>query len=167
MRAFHSGGVTEDSLTLIGMVAECNRLHKRMDAVYHAYAKQTGLSDAAFWLLYSLYERGAPGTQKDLCNLWFFSPQTINSALKALEQKGLLTLQARPGSRKAKLVVLTGEGQTFVERYIEPVVRAEEASWQRMAPEERQTLLALTRAHTELLEQVVNRILSSEDGSSE
>ena len=138
-----------------------------MDAVYHAYAKQTGLSDAAFWLLYSLYKRGAPGTQKDLCNLWFFSPQTINSALKALEQKGLLTLQARPGSRKAKLVVLTGEGQTFVERYIEPAVRAEEASWQRMAPEERQTLLALTRAHTELLEQEVNRILSSEDGSSE
>ena len=64
-------------------------------------------------------------------------------------------------------MVLTGEGQTFVERYIEPVVRAEEASWQRMAPEERQTLLALTRAHTELLEQEVNRILSSEDGSSE
>ena len=76
MRAFHSGGMTANSLTLIGMVAECNRLHKRMDAVYHAYAKQTGLSDAAFWLLYSLYERGAPGTQKDLCNLWFFSPQT-------------------------------------------------------------------------------------------
>ena len=78
--------------SMMAMVAECNRLHKRMDAVYHAYAKQTGLSDAAFWLLYSLYERGAPGTQKDLCNLWFFSPQTINSALKALEQKGLLTL---------------------------------------------------------------------------
>ena len=151
----------------MAMVAECNRLHKRMDAVYHAYAKQTGLSDAAFWLLYSLYERGAPGTQKDLCNLWFFSPQTINSALKALEQKGLLTLQAQPGSRKAKLVMLTGEGQTFVERQIAPVVRAEEASWQRMDPEERQTLLALTGADAALLGRGVSRILSSEGGSWE
>ena len=40
--------------SMMAMVAECNRLHKRMDAVYHAYAKQTGLCEAACWLRYGL-----------------------------------------------------------------------------------------------------------------
>ena len=58
------------------MLAAFNKIHKRMNVLYHSYAKKAGLSDAAFWLLYSLYEYGRPCTQKELCEEWFYAPQT-------------------------------------------------------------------------------------------
>lgn len=70
-----------------GELAVFNQIYKEMDETYHLYAKQHGLSDANLWLLYSLYESEAL-TQKEICSVWHYSPQTINSALKNLEKKG-------------------------------------------------------------------------------
>lgn len=33
-----------------------NMICKEMDIVYHTYAKKCGLSDIAYWLLYSMVE---------------------------------------------------------------------------------------------------------------
>lgn len=74
-----------------------NQAHKRMNVIYHDYAKAIGLSDAAFWLLYSVYEHGKPCTQKDLCQAWFYAPQTINSAIKAMQEQLLAITQKHIG----------------------------------------------------------------------
>lgn len=49
------------------VLAAFNRAHKRMNVLYHNYAKAARISDAAFWLMYSLYEKGGPCTQTELC----------------------------------------------------------------------------------------------------
>lgn len=46
------------------VLAAFNRFHKKMNVLYHEYAKSVGFSDAAFWLLYSLYEHGQPCTRE-------------------------------------------------------------------------------------------------------
>lgn len=81
-------------------LAEFNRLYKKMDEVYHHYAKGLGLSDMALWLLYSLYESGGPCTQRAFCAAWHHPPQTVNSALKKLEAEGLIERRPMPGNRK-------------------------------------------------------------------
>lgn len=43
-------------VSTIFVLATFNRFHKKMNVLYHDYAKSVGLSDAAFWSLYSLYE---------------------------------------------------------------------------------------------------------------
>ena len=50
-------------VSTVFVLATFNRLHKKMNVLYHDYAKSVGLSDAAFWLLYSLYEHGQSCTQ--------------------------------------------------------------------------------------------------------
>ena len=129
-----------------------------MNVLYHNYAKAIGLSDSAFWLLYSLYEHGDPCTQKELCEAWFYAPQTINTALKFLEEKGLISLEFIPGNKKNKQIFFTKDGDNLVENKIAPLVRAEERSFDRLDEDEREILLALTQKHIGLLEEELNQI---------
>lgn len=151
------------------VLAAFNRLHKKMNVLYHDYAKSVGLSDAAFWLLYSLYENGGPCTQKDLCSSWFYAPQTINSALKNLEGQGLIVLELAPKSQKNKQILFTEAGRSLIREKIVPLVRAEERSFERLSEQERTDLLAITQKHIELLGNEIESIeyLSSEDESSQ
>ena len=130
-----------------------------MNVLYHNYVKSIGLSDSAFWLLYSLYEHGEPYTQKDLCEAWFYPPQTINTALKALEEKGLISLTFVPGNRKNKQILFTQAGKNLIQEKIVPLVCAEERSFDRLEEDEREQLLTLTQKHIGLLEEELNQII--------
>lgn len=141
------------------VLAAFNRAHKRMNALYHNYAKKVGMSDAAFWLMYSLYEKGGPCTQAELCEAWLFTPQTINSALKSMEKQGLITLELAPNSRKNKQFFFTEEGEKLVKEKIAPLVRAEKQSFIRLEEQERNELLTITEKHINILEEEINRIL--------
>lgn len=144
---------------IILVLAAFNRAHKRMNVLYHNYAKAAGISDAAFWLMYSLYEKGGPCTQTELCQIWFFTPQTINSALKSLEKQGLITLDFAANSRKNKQFFFTNTGEQLVKEKIIPLVEAEEKSFLRLDEQEREALLAITQKHIGILEEEINRIV--------
>ena len=144
---------------IVSVLAAFNRAHKRMNVLYHNYAKAVGISDAAFWLMYSLYEKGGPCTQTELCQVWFFTPQTINSALKSLEKQGLITLDFAPNSRKNKQFFFTEDGKQLVKEKIIPLVQAEEQSFLRLDEQERNALLTITQKHIGILEEEINRIV--------
>lgn len=145
-------------VSTVFVLATFNRLHKKMNVLYHDYAKSAGLSDAAFWLLYSLYEHGQPCTQKNLCAAWFYAPQTINTALKNLEEQELIKLELAPKNRKNKQIFFTDAGKALVNEKIVPLVHAEERSFERLEEPERIQLLALTQKHIEIVEEEINKI---------
>ncbi len=142
---------------ITGRLAEFNRLYKQLDALYHAYAKRQGIADMALWLLYSLYESGGGQTQRALCADWHVPPQTVNSALKTLERQALVALEAAPGSRKNKLVVLTPAGEAYVRAHIAPLVDAETRAFAAMPPEQSAQMLALTRQYIAALEAALDQ----------
>lgn len=144
---------------IVLVLAAFNRAHKRMNVLYHNYAKAVGISDAAFWLMYSLYEKGGPCTQTELCQVWFFTPQTINSALKSLEKQGFITLDFVPNSRRNKQFSFTETGEKLVQEKILPLVQAEEKSFLRLDEQEREALLTITQKHIGILEEEINRIM--------
>ncbi|MCI8408427.1 MAG: MarR family transcriptional regulator [Lachnospiraceae bacterium] len=144
---------------IILVLAAFNRAHKRMNVLYHNYAKDAGISDAAFWLMYSLYEKGGPCTQTELCEAWLFAPQTINSALKSLEKQGLITMELAPNSRKNKQFFFTGTGEQLVKEKIIPLIHAEEQSFLRLNEQERNALLVITQKHIDILEKEINKII--------
>lgn len=152
------------------ILSSFNRAHRKMDGLYHDYARRVGLSDTAMWLLYSLCEQEYPCTQRDLCETWFYAPQTINTALKSLAEKGFVSLELAPRSRKNKQIYLTEAGKALVEEKIIPLIQAEERSFERLGAEERTQLLAITQRHIALLTEEIDNIIgdeSSEDGSSQ
>lgn len=130
---------------------EYNRLYKEMDEIYHDYAKACGLSDTAVWVLYTICENTKEYTQAELCSLWSYSRQTVNSALKSLESQGVLQLVAAPESRKNKLIRLTAEGKRLVEQKIMPLLEADRKSFGELDAVERGIFLALNRKYVKAL----------------
>lgn len=124
-----------------------NQIHKNMDIVYHNYAKKSGLSDAAFWILYSLTENAQTFTQRELCNEWSFPPQTVNSALKELEKQNIICLAAVPGNKKNKWIQLTSEGRLLVSRVIVPLMQMECDSFSVLTEEECESMLSFMQKY--------------------
>lgn len=137
-----------------------NGLYKETSAIYHQLAGCFGLSDTAFWLLYSLREADHPLNQTELCILLCLSKQTVNSALKSLEREGLIRLESAPGDRRSKEVHLTEAGTALAAASVDRVLEIEEQAALQLSPEERLAILALERRHLEALRQEAERLLS-------
>lgn len=133
-----------------------NQIYKEMDIVYHNYAKNCGLSDMAYWILYSMAENDEYFTQRDFCNDWFFAPQTVNSALKDLEKKGIIYLEAVPGNKKNKLIKPTQNGTEFIERIIVPLIAAECESFESLSKKECSLMLSTTKKYISVLKDKIN-----------
>ncbi len=142
-----------------------NRSYKELDIIYHRYAASCGLSDSAFWLLYYIADQSTKYTQREICADWSVSPQTINTALKQLEQKQIVTLKAVGTNRKNKVISLTSKGIKLVSKTIQPVLEAEQNAFASLKESEQKQLLKLTQKQIALLRESMNQIssTSSED----
>ena len=102
-----------------------NSIYKDTNAIYHALARSFGLSDCAFWVLYLLREGTGPYTQAGLCSALALSRQTVNSAIKSLQDAGCVELRPLPDDRKSKALCLTEAGRRLAADTVDQVVEAE------------------------------------------
>lgn len=135
-----------------------NKIYKEMDIVYHKYAKACGLSDMGYWILYSIAESDEYFTQRDFCKDWFFAPQTVNSALKDLEKKGIINLEPVSGNKKNKLIKPTESGKIFIESYIIPLIRTECDSFETMSKDECELMLFTIQKYISVLKEKVKAL---------
>ena len=150
-------------------VVAYNQLLKEMDKLYHLAAVQSGLSDTSFWILYSVCERAEAYTQKELCDAWSYSPQTVNSSLKGLKESGFVQLVPSPTSHKNKQIVLTPAGKELIQKIIFPLMEAEKNAFSSLAPDEQALFLTLTKKHLNGLKKEIHQLFhtSSEDCASQ
>jgi len=125
--------------------------YKELDEIYCDYAKDCGLSDTAFWILYSVWESIEAFTQKELCDTWFFSRQTINSSLKKLEQQDIIQLVPMPNNRKNKHIILTQAGKELAKKILVPIQEADYTSFSSLSDAERSELLRLSQKYISAL----------------
>lgn len=146
---------------------EFNRSYKELDGIFHEIAQNMGLSNSAFAILYTLVEFGGGCLQKDIAEYFSTSRQTINSSIKNLEEKGIISLEK--GNRREQHLYLTSEGQKLAEEKIVPVVEMENHIFAAMEPEESQKLLQLTKKLVSLYRKEVDerRFLNSRDEQKE
>lgn len=130
---------------------ELDCLYKEADRIYYGFARRCGLSTCAYWMLYDIEREGGSIALRILTDSWAFSKQTINSAIKSLEARGLIALSFEQGSRKNKVASFTDEGRAFAARYIVPAQQAERRAFCALPPERRIALLAIAREYTQAL----------------
>lgn len=80
-------------------LSEYNHVYKENTAIYRDLSVRMGMTESTFWILYTLRVEEAPVTQSDMCAILGYPKQTVNSALKKLEQEGLLTLSGGAARR--------------------------------------------------------------------
>lgn len=124
--------------------------YKEIDHLYGKLAAKSGLSDSAFWVLYSICEHDGNCTQKGICEQWSYSKQTVNSSLKVLENRGLIKLIAANSSKKSKHILLTEAGEAFAKEKVDVIFAMERSIFEKMNSSERQALLLSTRKYLEL-----------------
>lgn len=137
-------------------VSEYNQLLKECDTIYHSAAVKMGLSDCAFWILYTLQDTQKTYKQSDICDIASMSRQTVNSALKKLEQDGYLVLRRIDG-KMGKSIHLTEKGEQFVQQNIVPIMAAEETASSMFSDEEKEQFLKTFRSLVERLKTEVER----------
>lgn len=134
------------------ILAQYNSIFKESDQIYRTAAKSFGLSDCAFWILYSLREASTPLTQSDICNQIYLPKQTVNSALKKLEADGIIVMEEMT-DRSSKRLALTQKGQTLAARTADRVLAAEHDAFLGLSAQEQEEFIRLFRKYTDILKQ--------------
>lgn len=132
-------------------LVDFDRMLNGLDRIYSEFARTCGLSDCAYWMLVDTSTAGGSIAVSRLTSEWFYSKQTINSAIKALTARGFATLEFTEGSRKNKVVSLTEEGRRFAKRYAMPAQGAEQRAFDALEPCEQREIMRLIGKFSQVL----------------
>lgn len=130
-----------------------DRMLNGLDRIYSEFARTCGLSDCAYWMLVDTSAAGGSVAVSRLTSEWFYSKQTINSAIKTLRARGLATLEFAEGNRKNKVVRLTAEGMQFAKRYALPAQKAEQQAFEALEPWEQREIMRLIGKFSQVLDE--------------
>lgn len=124
-------------------LVDFDRLLNGLDHIYSEFSRACGLSDCAYWMLVDTSTAGGSVAVSRLTSEWFYSKQTINSAIKTLTARGFATLEFAEGSRKNKVVRLTEAGMRFAEQYALPAQEDEQQAFEVLEPWEQREIMRL------------------------
>ena len=141
-------------------LSEYNSIIKETDELYRKIAKTLDLSDCTFWILYILREDSEILTQSEICSAIYQPKQTINSALKKLQNDGYIELKEM-NDRRSKQVVLTLKGRQLAEKTVDKVIIVEQKALAELTEEEQKTFIGLFRKYTDLFKNHISEL--SED----
>lgn len=111
-----------------------NSLYTEITAVYHDLAVKLGITDSAATILYVICSFGDSFPLGEICRRSGLSKQTANSAIRKLEQEGIVYLQAING--KSKMVCLTEAGKAYAAKTVLRVMELEDSIYDEWTEEE-------------------------------
>lgn len=138
-----------------------NNLAFHQEALYHNWAKECGLPEAQFWVLYALCEIDEPLCQNSFCEIWCYSKQTVSSAVANLEKKGLVYLDFAEGSRKKKNLHLTTKGEEFCSEHIRNLQKVEEEALSQLTEQDRNKFFEIYSQLLTILDENASRLLEA------
>ena len=92
--------------------------------VYHDFAAKMGMSDSVLAILYAVCTSGEKCGLSEIARCNGLSKQTVNSAIRRLEQQNIVLLER--GKGRNCYVCLTESGKEYVQAHVLPIIRAEE-----------------------------------------
>lgn len=137
-------------------IRRINYLMTEIDALYHQAAVKMRLSDSVARVLYTIYEAKGSCLLSEIYKKTGVSKQTINSALRKLEQDGILYLEPYKGN--AKKVILTSKGEQYVEQTVAKLYAAEIRSFASWSEAEMEMYISLIRKDIDSLRKEIERM---------
>ena len=121
--------------------ARYSYLLSEIDSAYHAASLKCGVSDSVMWILYAICLFGDRCPLSEIITLSGISKQTINSALRKLEQEGSVYLET--DGRRRKTVCLTEKGKQLAKGSAMRVMAIENKIFRSWTPEEQKQFFEL------------------------
>ena len=134
-----------------------NHLQCEMGVVYHEMSLSVGQSDSVIQILYTICDSGGESCLlHDICNLTGLPKQTINSALRKLENEDIIFLEA--ANAKNKRVFLTQKGKQLSSETAGKIIDAENRILADWGPETSEQYLALNERYLKCLQKELQRM---------
>lgn len=133
-----------------------DHITKEIDAAYHEAALKLGLSDSAMLILYTIANHGQDCLLSDITRLSGARKQTVNSAIRKLENDEIVYLE--PAGGKKKRVHLTEKGEEVVKDTVCKIIDIENkifVSWQKR---ERDLYLELTQRYLTAFKEEIKKL---------
>lgn len=143
--------------TLKKQIEAMNQQIKELAALYRNAAGRSGVSDNEFWVWYALLVLGGEYSQQDICELWSLPKQTVNSVINGLAKRGLVSLEAVPGTRNRKRICPTEAGREYGGALVLEVYGAELRALNRMTEADRETYLCLMDRYIRSLKEELDK----------
>lgn len=129
---------------LCNKVNQINCLMEEIDSLYHQAAVKLRVSDSVLFILYMTYTEETC-LLHNIYKLSGISKQTINSAIRKLEQDDLVYLRNYNG--KSKIVCLTEKGKCYAEQTAGKLLEAECRTFESWSKEEINQYIQLTERY--------------------
>lgn len=114
-----------------------NQQIKELVGIYRVVVSRSGISENEYWIWYALIIMDGEYSQQDISNSWSLSKQTVNTIVMNMVKRGLVSLEAVPGSRNRKIIRLTQAGKEYGESIVRPVSEAESRAFDRLPETDR------------------------------
>lgn len=132
------------------------RITGEIDSLYHEASFRLGQSDSAMTVLYTLLNTDGQCDISDICHLSGMRKQTLNSALRKLEQDQMLYLKS--GKGKNKTVLLTEKGHEMALRSAGRLQKIEEEVLKEWTQDEIDIFLGLAERYMNRFRGLVEEI---------
>ena len=137
-------------------VHRINCLTEEVDSLYHQAALRLGVSDSVLFVLYMLHINGEKCLLYDTYKESGISKQTINSAVRKLENEGIVYLEKHNG--KSKIVCLTEKGKNYVGQTAAKLAEVERQAFSDWSEEEIDMYLQLIMKHDTSLRRQIEKL---------
>lgn len=140
----------------IDEIHRINYLNSELDSLYHLSSLKLGITDSVSIVLYSIYDSGSECLLSDVYKTSGISKQTVNSAVRRLENDGIICLE-HSGGKKKKLV-LTEKGKDYVQKTAARLYRAEMDAFDTWSQEDIRTYIRLMEKYNDCFREQINKL---------
>lgn len=133
----------------------------KTNAIYAQAAAALGVSYPELMVLYALVTMDEL-KQKQIADSFGLQKQTVNTVIKALNQRELVRLIASEKDKREKIVILTASGKEYAQGIITPLLQAEEKVYKHIGEDKLRVMYETEELFNLLLEKEVHEGLTHE-----
>lgn len=144
------------SRNLFDKIHQINNLVAETDAIYHQASVKLGISDSSMHVLYAIYDNGQSCLLSHIYKSTGISKQTVNSALRKLEDENIIYLEKYKG--KSKVVRLTQKGEQYISKTAGVLYDAEQRAIESWSDDEINTHIMLLEKYAKSLGEQISKL---------
>lgn len=141
---------------LFDSICKINCFNEEIESLYHQASVKLGVSDSVSFVLYMIYINKGKCLLYDIYKLSGISKQTINSAIRKLENEDIIYLEKYNG--KSKIVYLTEKGKEYANQTAKKLYEAEFSAFQDWDNKELELYLKLMEKHRNSFKKQVEKL---------
>ncbi len=140
----------------INEIHRINYLNSEITSLYHLSSLKLGITDSVSIVLYSMYDAGGECLLSEVYKTSGISKQTVNSAVRRLENEGIIYLEHSGG--KMKKLVLTEKGRSYVQKTTARLYQAEMDAFDTWSETEIESYIRLMEKYNDCFRRQIEKL---------